>query len=232
MKAIIAAGAVVGTAAAVGLYGWVLEPEMNRWGSTDEELTMALPLDERVAHPRFVQQLAITIEASPAEIWPWIVQLGEPPRAGYYSFTFIEKMIGLDVVNRDEILPQFQQLHVGETLDKNGTMMVQAVEPEHHLVLGPPPNVKDVQATWTFYLHPIDTRSTRLITRCRANWDLTKTLANSGPFVWATTMMIEPGAFIMSWKMLKTIKELVETRAAQGNRQVKFGEEPVLLTAD
>jgi hypothetical protein len=214
MKWACAIGAVAGGAAAFGVYQRAIRPEMNRLGSTMDELVMSLPLDERVPHPRFVQQLAVTIEATPAEIWPWIVQLGEPPRAGYYSFTFIEKLVGLDVVNREEILPEFQHLRVGEAIDKNGTMVVQAVEPERYLVLGPPASVEDVQATWTFFLHPVDARSTRFITRCRAQWDLKATLSNAGPFVWATTALIEPGAFIMSWKMLRTIKELAEKRAA------------------
>jgi hypothetical protein len=214
MNARRVAGAMVGAVAAFAMYERRIRPWMNRWGSTDAELRMPLPLDERVEHPRFVQQLAVTIEATPSDIWPWIAQIGEPPRAGYYSFTSIEKLIGLDVVNREEILPQFQEVHVGDVLDRNGTMVVQAVEPERYLVLGPPETVKDAQATWAFFLHPIDARSTRLITRCRANWDLASTFLNAGPFVWATTALIEPGAFIMSWQMLRTIKRLAEKPAA------------------
>ena len=212
MKWNCAIGAVAGMTAVASLYDRVIRPEMNRWGSTADELTMPLPLDERVETPRFVQQLAVTIDATPAEIWPWIVQMGEPPRAGYYSFTSIEKLMGLDVVNQEMLLPEFQELRVGEAIDKAGAMTVLAIEPGHHLVLGPPPTVEEVQATWLFYLDQIGDRSTRLITRCRADWELKETIANAGPIVWAMTMLIEPGAFIMSWKMLRTIKRLAEKR--------------------
>ena len=203
--------AVMSLIATAAFYTKVVRPRINAWGSTDEELRASLPLDERVQDPRFVQQPAMTIDATPDVIWPWIVQLGEPPRAGYYSFTSIEKLMGLDVVNQERILPEFQEVHVGEALDKNGTMVVQAVEPRHYMVLGPPEIVTEVQATWTFYLQPIDDHSTRLISRCRADWDLKNALKTSGPMLWAMTLMIEPGAFIMTWKMLKTLKRLAET---------------------
>ena len=207
--------AAVSLIATAAFYNKVVRPRINAWGTTDEELRASLPLDERVQDPRFVQQLAVTIDATPDAIWPWIVQLGEPPRAGYYSFTSIEKLMGLDVVNQERILPEFQEVHVGEALDKNGTMVVQAVEPRHYMVLGPPASVSEVQATWTFYLQPIDDHSTRLISRCRADWDLKNTLTTSDPMLWAMTLMIEPGAFIMTWKMLKTIKRLAETHDLQ-----------------
>ena len=207
--------AVMSLIATAAFYTKVVRPRINAWGSTDEELRASLPLDERVQDPRFVQQLAMTIDATPDVIWPWIVQLGEPPRAGYYSFTSIEKLVGLDVVNQERILPEFQEVHVGEALDKNGTMVVQAVEPQHYMVLGPPESVSEVQATWTFYLQPIDDHSTRLISRCRADWDLKNALTTSGPMLWAMTLMIEPGAFIMTWKMLKTLKRLAETHDLQ-----------------
>lgn len=219
--------AAIGVAAMAAMYDRVIRPAFNTYGATTEELLQTLPLDDRVTDPTFVQQLGITIEATPVEIWPWIVQMGEPPRAGYYSYTFIEKLVGLDVVNRDQILPEYQALQVGDAIDKKGTMTVLDIDPGRHLVLGPPPSVTEVQATWGFFLQPIDAGSTRLVTRCRAVWDMRGMLKATDPMSWGLYLLIEPGAFIMSFKMLREIKRLAETNASTASR-----ESPIDATAD
>jgi hypothetical protein len=47
-----------------------------RWGATDDELAMALPGDDMVQRSHFNFTRAITIQARPEEIWPWLVQIG------------------------------------------------------------------------------------------------------------------------------------------------------------
>jgi len=187
----------------------------NRWGAIDAEVARPMPLDEAIPHPRLVSTRAITINATPEQIWPWLVQMGEPPRAGYYSYTWIERLAGLRVVNEDEILPQFQELQVGDVLDKNGTMTVRGVEPGSWLVLGPPASFEEVKATWAFALYPIDERSTRLVTRVRSDWSY-RSMLRSVPIVTLPLyLLIEPGAFIMERKMLHEIKRLAERLAAR-----------------
>src|SRR5829696_5906721 len=63
-----------------------------RWGATDEELTRSMPMDEHAPFPKLSSTMAITIDAPPEKVWPWLVQIGEPPRAGYYSYTTIERL--------------------------------------------------------------------------------------------------------------------------------------------
>lgn len=82
------------------------------WAS-DDERHRRLPGDKRVPHPKWTITHAITVNAPPEAVWPWIVQMGEPPRAGYYSYTWIERLQGLEIENVDEILPEFQTLKVG-----------------------------------------------------------------------------------------------------------------------
>src|SRR4029450_8401628 len=53
-----------------------------RWGATDAEVTAAMPGDELVPDPSFSATRAITIQAPPKLVWPWIVQLGTG-RAGF-----------------------------------------------------------------------------------------------------------------------------------------------------
>jgi hypothetical protein len=124
------------------------------------EAAQSLPGDELVADAKISWTHAITIGARPAAIWPWLVQMG-CRRAGWYSYD------GLDnagVPSADRILPQFQQLRVGDILPMTPTaedrFVVRAVEPERALVLG-----DDVGSmSWAFVLQPVGETRTRLIT--------------------------------------------------------------------
>jgi hypothetical protein len=89
-------------------------------------------------------------------------------------------------------------------------MVVQAVDPGRHLVLGPPESVDLLRCTWSFELRPTGVSSTRLITRVRARWSAVKMLRTTPPWAWPTWLLIEPGAFIMERKMLREIKRLAE----------------------
>ena len=60
-----------------------------------------------------VSTRAITIDAPPAAVWPWLVQMGSG-RGGAYTYDWIENLFGLDMHSADEILPQFQDLEVGD----------------------------------------------------------------------------------------------------------------------
>jgi hypothetical protein len=155
--------------------------------------------------------MAITINARPEAIWPWLVQIGEPPRAGYYSYTWIEKLVGLDIQNAGRILPEFQTVEVGQALDRNGTMVVQAVDPGRSLVLGPPPSVDTMQCTWSFGIYPVNERSTRLVTRVRARVCYRDMMRAAPVYTWPTLLLLDPGAFIMERKMLREIKRLAES---------------------
>ncbi len=55
-----------------------------RWGSTNDEVSSAMPGDARLPNAQFVSTRSITIDADPAAVWPWLVQVG-CGRAGFYS---------------------------------------------------------------------------------------------------------------------------------------------------
>jgi hypothetical protein len=187
-----------------------VRPWYLRWGATDAEVARSMPLDEHVPDPVLNSTMAITIDARPEEVWPWLAQMGDPPRAGYYSYTWIERLVGLQIENVDTILPQFQSLRVGEALDTGGKMRVLAVEPGHHLVLGPPDSVDTVRCTWAFGLYPVGEQATRLVTRCRARWSYRRMLKEMPLYAALPWLLIEPGAFFMERKMLLEIKKLAE----------------------
>ncbi len=165
-----------------------------------------MPLDERIERPNYVTNRAITIQAPSEDVWPWLVQMGELPRGGFYSYEWIERLLGLWVLNAQRILPRFQQLRVGQALDRRGDMLVKAVDPGRFLVLGPPEG-EVFDSTWALVLRALPDGSTRLLARLRAK--LPRTTA--GAFCYG---VLDPGHFVMERKMLLEIKRRAEAMAA------------------
>ena len=84
-----------------------------RWGATDAEVALAMPGDEIVPEPSFTATRAITIAASPEQVWPWIVQIGTR-RAGFYSYDLFDNAAR---PSADHILPEFQEVQLGDCAD-------------------------------------------------------------------------------------------------------------------
>lgn len=207
---------IAATGLGAGAFLTFIRPWYLGWGAIDAERNGAVPLDDRVPNPTLTSTMAITIAAPPETVWPWLAQIGDPPRAGYYSYTWLERLVGLRITNADQLLPAaYQSLQIGQVLDKNGTMVVQAVEPGQLLVLGPPPQVETVRVTWAFTLTPVAGNKTRLITRVRGNLDLRAMVREAPVYTWPFWLLIEPGAFIMERKMLLEIKRLAEAHYAR-----------------
>ena len=75
-----------------------------RWGATDAEVASTMPGDEIVPDPSFNATRALTIDAPPPQVWPWIVQLGTG-RAGFYSYDLLDNGAR---PSADRILPELQ----------------------------------------------------------------------------------------------------------------------------
>lgn len=205
----IVLGSAVGVAAAAAAgYGLLVRPWHLRWGATKEESTRPMPLDDVIQHPNYVTTRAITIKARPDQIWPWLVQMGELPRAGFYSYAWIERAMGMSVINSDRILPELQQLNVGDILDKTGNVVVRAIDPPHSIVLGPPEGIPDGDATWAIVLEPISDTETRLISRVRAHFGHTFRAA-------VLYALVDPGQFLMERRWFLGIKERAERGAIE-----------------
>jgi hypothetical protein len=198
-------GVLLGGCAALAAYAAWIRKWHLRWGATDEEIARAMPLDEEVSEPTYVTNRAITIEAGPEEIWPWIAQMGELPRGGFYSYLTVERLLRMKVANAEQILPEFQNPNMGDALDRAGRMLVKAVTPGRMLVLGPPP-MPDLQVTWAIGLYPAGDKATRLVSRCRAR------LARDAKGI-LTFLMLDPGQFLMERKMLLELKRRAESLA-------------------
>src|SRR5262245_18296846 len=92
----------------------LLMPWMDRWGASADEISASLPGDELVPSPRITYTRAVSINASPDEIYPWIVQLGAE-RGGMYSYDWFEtNILRCPLTNADRIHEEWQGLKVGD----------------------------------------------------------------------------------------------------------------------
>jgi len=183
-------------------YQVMLRRKCLTWGATTEEVSRAMPGDELLTDPDIVATRAITIAAPPAAIWPWLVQLG-PDRGGAYTYDWIENLLGLNMHSANEILPQFQNLTVGDTFalgDKGPRLRAVIIEPERALVYAS----EDGHWVWAFGLYP-GPDGTRLVSRNRI------AMPDAGPATRLFNRVImEPGSWIMERKMLIGIKQRAE----------------------
>jgi hypothetical protein len=209
---------IAASAAAIAAYIIAIRPWHLRWGSTDEEVDLSLPGDELVPKAKLTATHAITINARPEEIWPWLVQIGQG-RGGFYSYDWIENAMGLDIHTANQILPEFQDLQVGDLIPLSADEFgfpVAILEPQKSLVLhgdtrepgpGSAPIMKEgdyIAAVWGFHLIPQEDGNTRLVERIHIDW-------NDSPLNTVFyRVFLEPGSFIMEQKMLQGIKARAE----------------------
>jgi len=133
-----------------------------------DEQTRRLPGDELIADAIGSLTHAITIQAPPREVWPWIAQMGAGSRSGWYSYDFLDN--GRQP-SANDIVPELQHLESGMVFPAlpgitDGFTLV-SFEPEHFLVLDWKDPHGTVLVTWAFLLETMDDCSTRLITRAR-----------------------------------------------------------------
>lgn len=181
--------------------------KMLHWGATANEVQAPLPGDDVLPTADLVATRAISIEASPDAAWPWLVQLGQG-RGGFYSYDFLENLVGCDIHTANEINPEWQNLAPGDgvRLHPKGGLVVDSVEPGRSLVLhgGTPMDTSapPFDFTWAFVLEAQDDGSTRLIVRERYQY-----------LRWWARLMVEPvsvASFIMTEKLLRGIRDRAE----------------------
>ena len=216
MKKLLAAAVLV---AALGeTYRRFLREPVLTWGATKDEAVRRLPGAELLEDADLVATRAITIQAPASAVWPWLVQMG-PGRGGAYTYDWIENLLGIDIHSADRILPEFQQLKVGDVEQiRRGDpgMRVEILEPEHVLSS----RSEDGNWVWTFLLVE-EEGATRLISRNRIAIPAASLAGRLGMLV------MEPGSLVMERKMLLGIKERAERLAANPVEQTKPQPEPV-----
>jgi hypothetical protein len=210
-------GAAAITATLIG--SPLLRARYNRWGATAQECRATMPGDELVPDARLLSTRALTIEAPPDAVWPWLAQIGQG-RGGLYSYDALENLVGLEIRSADEVLPAHQQPAPGAIvrLGKPGSpcFRVVSVDPGRSLVLisadpateepTPTPVREGTGATWQWLLQATaDGTATRLISRQR------NTHPKGQRLLWR---LVEPIGFVMERRMLLGIKERAERTSA------------------
>jgi hypothetical protein len=191
----------------LGLYVGVLHPWLLSWGATAAEQRMALPGDE--APPSAYVTRAVTIDAPPAAVWPWLVQMGQD-RAGFYSNAWLENLTGADIHNADTIHPEWQGRTIGDRVPLARPDLLFGLGALGHsriVVLEPERAIGDIVGR--FVLQPTGDGATRLLFR--------ESPASQGPAAQGPAavrvLVWDPAHFVMVHRALEGIKERAEGRA-------------------
>lgn len=194
--------ATLGTVSFAG-YLRFIRPWQLRWGATDAEVARSMPGDDMVQHPTFNATRAVTIQARPEQIWPWLVQMGMT-RAGWYSYDWVDN---LGRPSAERIIPELQHVAVGDVIpmspDGKQGLRVKAFEPNEWMLWG------DTKggSTWCWGLYPQDENYMRLLTRVRIRYHWTSPLL-------LLDLLVEFTDIIMMRKCMLGIKQ----RAERANR--------------
>jgi hypothetical protein len=178
----------------VGINPWLL-----RWGATDEEGARGMPGDlDTIGWTR-----AITVDATPEQIWPWLVQWGQG-RGGWYSYDWLENLFGFDIHTAQQILPEYQDLAIGDPICiARGfcTSHVTVLEPNRWLSWQAKDDRENPVWTFTFGLFPVNETQTRLVIRESFRSDVVPA---------AAVFALEIPDVVMEQKALHTVKERAE----------------------
>jgi hypothetical protein len=179
-----------------------------RWGATDAEVAAPMAGDELVPEASFIATRAITVEAPPEKVWPWIVQMGYR-RAGFYTYDLVDNG-GYD--SADRIMKEYQDFAVGDwafnmnglfwvelPLTESDAFKVKAFERDVWLLWEKP------DSTWSWRLTPLSGGRTRLVLRIRAH---------PANLFWS--LFMELGDPPMARRMLLGIKARAEGRLQPG----------------
>jgi hypothetical protein len=201
---------ILATAAMVTANLFLLWPWMQTWGATKEEINAGLPGDDLVSGANIRTTKGITIQASPEQIYPWLLQLGVD-RGGMYSYDRLENLFGLNVHTAEQIFPAYQDVQVGDfwrftpkeyVLNPGPGLYVRRLIENEAVILCFGMENKPEEScfdSWQFVLVPQEDGATRLLLRSN--------MAIKPELPIKLTYYIQ---FIMERKMLLTLRERAE----------------------
>jgi len=201
----------------VGGYAFVVRPRLLRWGATGEEVRSVYPGVDLIPGGARSATMAVTIDAPPSRVWPWLVQMGVD-RAGWYSW---DRLDNFGLRSAERIHPEWQELSVGDRLaakpDGSEWWEVAALEPERFLGLrmsldlrGRPFDTAGerprfyTDSTWGFLLEELLAQRTRLVVSgywcLRPRW-----LQPVASFIF-----LEPSHWVMQTRQFANLKRRAE----------------------
>ena len=184
-------------------------------GALPTEAVATLPGDEVEPAATAVTTRAIRIDAPPAAVWPWLVQMGYR-RGGWYAIDALERLIGagdfLTGGSADRVVPELQDLAVGDrvALNDRAYLVVAHLDAPRALVLVLPSG--PLAWVWSFTLHAVPSPgvddgpvATRLVVRCRTG-------ARDGR-VRPLLPLLETGHLVMEVVQLQRLRRRIEAAA-------------------
>jgi len=190
----------IGLALFLVVIGYILiRPIHQRWGATNLEADASMQGDLNGMQ----WTRATTINVPPEQVWPWIVQFGQG-RGGWYSYDWLENLMGFDIHTAEQILPEFQEVEIGEPIcmaKGNCISNVSLIEPYQWFGWAAADEAGNPVWTFTFKLTPIENTGTRLVVR--ESFDQ-KAMPP------AVVTIIEVPDIVMGQKMLQTLKDRAE----------------------
>ncbi|MET9019586.1 hypothetical protein ABZV93_06370 [Actinopolymorpha sp. NPDC004070] len=212
----VTAGLGAAARMAAGVATPFLRGRRRNWGLADDDPAAVrdrtYPGDHLIPEPRWGFTHAIEINAPVERVWPWVQQVGAD-RAGFYSYQWLENLVGCGIRNAETLHPEW-------TAEEGGELLVHPkVAPLRLVTLSPGRSfvayVDDetareegrpwARATWLFAVEPLNARRTRFISRFRADSseDLVTRLT-FGP------SLLEPISVVMDRAMLQGVKQRAE----------------------
>jgi hypothetical protein len=194
----------------VGAYVRFIRPRQMNWGATPEESARTFPYDELVPDPTWSSTRAVTVAATPEQIWPWLVQVGWG-RAGYYGYDWVDNG---GKPSAWEIMPEHQHLEIGTKFPMSPwtAMYCRDFEAPRWMLLrmGKASGEGDI-GTFLYYLDPIDEAHTRLIIRMRDKYRW------FNPPILAMQLAVDVGDIFFQWAHLQGVKARAERMAQQAS---------------
>jgi uncharacterized protein YndB with AHSA1/START domain len=202
-------------------YAAIVRPRLLHWGATKEEVEGPYPGADIIPGGARSATMAVTIDAPPSRVWPWLAQMGYG-RGGWYSWDHLDNWGNSSV---KELHPEWQRLEVGDHIPSmpgnKGWWEVAALEPERFLGLrasvdlrgrpfdpsGPYPRFFS-DSLWAFQLKETEGGGTRLVVsgywNMRPRW-LQKVFS---------VLLLEPSHWVMQTRQFANLKRRVEESSA------------------
>jgi hypothetical protein len=186
-----------------------------RWGATDDEVAGAMPGDQLVSEPSFNATRAITIDAPPEAVWPWLMQIGYG-RAGWYSYDLFDNGAR---PSAERLLAEYQEPKVGDwvpmwsKVNETTAFEIKAFEPNRWLLWEKP------RSSWAWKLVPLEGGRTRLISRLKQGYEWR---ASPGSALF-TLILFEFGDFPMMRKLFLNVRRRAERLAIENRSAATRG---------
>jgi hypothetical protein len=171
------------------------------WGATPAEVTGPLPGDALMSRAQYKSTRAITIDAPPEAVWPWLVQVG-CLRAGWYSNDLLDNLAHPSATT---IVPELQYLEIGQWVPMSpkptdrSALRVHSFEVNQWLLWTTP------DSTWAWQLTRTEHNGTRLVARINARYDW-----RHPQYALLGLLLMELGDFAMLRRMMRGIKARAE----------------------